>query len=119
MQWSGPMPHPDDLDAYERILPGAADRILTMAEKQTAHRQRLEEIAVTGNEDRARRGQRYGLIIGLGGLGASVGMVALGEPQAAIVIGGATLVSLVGAFLFGSHGQRRERAQRWRQATGA
>ena len=30
---SGPLPHPEFFQAYELTLPGAADRILTMAEK--------------------------------------------------------------------------------------
>ena len=35
--YSGPLPTPNDFDAFERALPGAADRILTMAEnRQTA-----------------------------------------------------------------------------------
>jgi len=31
--FSGPLPHPKHLQAYENICPGAADRILSMAEK--------------------------------------------------------------------------------------
>lgn len=30
--WVGPLPPPNALEAYEKILPGAADRILAMAE---------------------------------------------------------------------------------------
>ncbi len=32
--FSGPLPRPDDFARYDEIVPGAADRILTMAEKQ-------------------------------------------------------------------------------------
>lgn len=32
-EFSGPMPPPSILSGYEKILPGAADRILSMAEK--------------------------------------------------------------------------------------
>lgn len=42
-EFSGPMPPPSILSGYEKILPGAADRILSMAEKQSAHRQKMEE----------------------------------------------------------------------------
>ena len=34
---SGPLPSPHVLAGYETILPGAADRILSMAEKEQAH----------------------------------------------------------------------------------
>ena len=37
-QWSGPLPAPDHLQQYEIIVPGAGDRILSMAEKEQNHR---------------------------------------------------------------------------------
>ncbi|MFQ7172706.1 MAG: DUF2335 domain-containing protein [Thomasclavelia ramosa] len=46
VSYSGPIPHPSDFEQYERVLPGAADRILTMAENQSAHRQTLEKAAI-------------------------------------------------------------------------
>lgn len=36
--FSGPIPPPNLLERYEAITPGAADRILTMAENQSKHR---------------------------------------------------------------------------------
>ncbi len=42
----GPIPHPDLLKGYEEILPGAADRILTMAENEEAHRHEIENKCV-------------------------------------------------------------------------
>jgi uncharacterized membrane protein len=47
--YQGPLPRPDDFEAYNRVLPGAADRILRMAEKQAAHRQDLENRALRGD----------------------------------------------------------------------
>ena len=37
--FQGPIPPPNVLEAYERLVPGAAERILKMAENQAAHRQ--------------------------------------------------------------------------------
>lgn len=34
--WQGPYPPPDAIERYERVLPGAFDRILTMAERVQA-----------------------------------------------------------------------------------
>ena len=39
---SGPLPPPEMLAQYEEILPGAAERILSMAERQAEHRQKME-----------------------------------------------------------------------------
>ena len=41
-QYSGPLPKAEDLAKYEALLPGAADRIFVMAEKQLSHRHDLE-----------------------------------------------------------------------------
>ena len=43
------MPRPEDFERYNRVLPGAADRILRMAEKQAAHRQDLESRVLKGD----------------------------------------------------------------------
>jgi uncharacterized membrane protein len=47
--YQGPLPRPEDFAAYERVLPGAADRILKMAENQAMHRQGLERRALSGD----------------------------------------------------------------------
>ena len=41
-EFSGPIPPPNIIRGYEEVLPGAADRIIAMAEKQSAHRQAME-----------------------------------------------------------------------------
>ena len=40
-QFSGPIPPPDALAQYNNIVPGAAERILKMAENQAAARIRI------------------------------------------------------------------------------
>jgi len=42
-QFSGTIPPPDALEKYDRTLPGAAERILKMAENEAAARQRNDE----------------------------------------------------------------------------
>jgi len=41
--YSGPLPHPAVLKQFEEFIPGSAERILKLFEKQTAHRQALEK----------------------------------------------------------------------------
>jgi uncharacterized membrane protein len=41
--FQGPLPPPAMLQAYENIVPGAAARILAMAETQASHRRELEK----------------------------------------------------------------------------
>ncbi len=42
--WSGPLPPPSIMEGYERILPGAVERIMTMAESESQHRHRMDEL---------------------------------------------------------------------------
>ena len=69
--WRAPLPPPDALEHYERILPGAADRVLRMAERQldirearesTVHMAMQGEVEVQktlaeGDRDALKRGQ--------------------------------------------------------------
>src|SRR2546423_387229 len=54
--FSGPIPPPDLIAAYDKILPGSADRIFRMAEAQAQHRQTLENRVILGDAARADRG---------------------------------------------------------------
>lgn len=52
--WEGPLPPPAALAAYERTLPGAADRVLSLAERSLSLRQSREDtvrVAVQGQAD--------------------------------------------------------------------
>lgn len=42
-RYSGPLPHPKILSGYEQILPGTADRIVAMAEREQEHRHNMQE----------------------------------------------------------------------------
>ena len=56
---SGPLPPPEMLDQYEQILPGAAERLFTMVERQEEHRQALER--EESEADRALDGEKLRL----------------------------------------------------------
>ena len=43
---SGPIPSPQILQQYNNIVPGAAERIIRMAEKQSDHRMALENAGI-------------------------------------------------------------------------
>jgi len=71
-EYSGPLPPARQLELYEQLLPGAADRIVHQWELQTDHRRDLEQRVVQNNIEASRRGQWFSLIItlvafGLGG----------------------------------------------------
>lgn len=47
--FSGPLPPPAALEGYESTQPGAADRIIAMAEMQAKHRQEQEAKIIASN----------------------------------------------------------------------
>ncbi len=108
----GPLPDAAELAEYNKIIPNGADRILKMAERQSAHRIQIESLVIGSQQKQATRGQYFGLIIGLTGLslGAYVGIC--GFPWLGASLGGATLVSLVVAFLKGKSDQSKNLAEK-------
>lgn len=63
--YSGPLPKPEYLAQYDNIVPGAADRILTMVESQQTHRMGLEQKYLESDIAITKRGQVFGLIIAI------------------------------------------------------
>lgn len=62
---SGPLPPPQDLAAYDAALPGSAERIVQMAERQQAHRHVIELTDLTEGVQYAKRGQMMAFSLAL------------------------------------------------------
>ncbi len=100
-QFSGPLPHPDVLNRYDQIVPGAAERILIMAEEDAKHQRGIEKAALQSASSEARRGQIFGLIIGVFAFSTCIVALSLGSKKTAIAIGSTTVVGLVTVFVTG------------------
>lgn len=61
--FSGPIPPPEILLGYEQACPGAANRIIRMAENQSGHRQKLETKVVSSNISNEKTGMYYAYIL--------------------------------------------------------
>lgn len=99
--FEGPMPPPAILQGYEAIVPGAAERILAMAEADTKHQHAIEFAALAAAEGEVKRGQWFGFGIGAMALICSIVALLLGSPTVAAIIGGSTVVGLVSVFIIG------------------
>lgn len=94
-QWSGPLPPPAALEQFERSSPGAADRILSMAEREEKHRHEQERKMLSSDTSARSRGQFMAFLIAvviiLGGMwlihdGKSIeGLIAVLTPLAVLV----------------------------------
>jgi len=113
-QFSGPLPPPQILQRYDEILPGAAERILAMAERQGRHRQDLESRSLESQardlqaaRREARLGQIFALLIALAGIAAGTFIIwsvpGVGGVISGSVLGGAPVAAIVIAFIHGRH----------------
>jgi len=110
--YSGPLPTPQDFGKYDEILPGAAERILTMAENQSKHRQKIEVKIVKSNITNEKIGLIFGLIVALSMFSAVVLCAYLKQPIPATIIGTGGIVGLVTAFIKGSKAIRSEKKEK-------
>ncbi len=106
--YSGPLPPPEWLRQYEEVLPGIADRMMTLVESEVsnqhdaaAHHRRMQEEAVSAGITMAKRGQVVAALLGLSFLVAAVVLALTGNALLGGVIGLADLVGIVVSFTLG------------------
>jgi uncharacterized membrane protein len=101
-QYQGPIPPPAYLEAYERTVPGAADRILTMAEKsldlQKEQNDYFYDLAKSDRENEKimlnlfSRGQTISSVIAMSGI-ALAAFGAYSQQSPAIFVGLLTTIT--------------------------
>ena len=109
--YSGPLPPAGELQAYEQVAPGAAERIITMAEEEAKHRRKQEEKMIASDCGDSRLGLWLGFIIGMAALGLSGFISYIASPTTGGLLAGTLIVSLVGVFVYGSRQQKQEPKQ--------
>jgi len=109
-QFAGPLPHPEILQGYENIVPGAAERLLAMVEQQATHRQEMERIVVEGGSRRSWYGLVLGFTLAVLFLVVSTALIVRGHQWAGAVLGSVDLVALVTVFVVGRTEGRQELA---------
>jgi uncharacterized membrane protein len=107
--FSGPLPPPQILREFDEVIPGAAERIVKMAEKQQDHRIRLESRVITSDIIRSWAGLILGACLGIVIVGCGSYLVHEGHDTAGATIITGTLVSLVTAFMSVTKSRRQER----------
>jgi uncharacterized membrane protein len=101
---SGPLPPPDDFIIYESALPGSAERILAMAEKEQSHRHEIDrQISRSDVREHRRigRGQLFGLLVVICCCLVAAFAIYHQQPVVASVVMGTTIVALAGVFAAG------------------
>lgn len=91
----GPLPPPDVLRGYNDILPGAADRIIRMAEREGDHRRLYEQRELRRRSREATIGQFLGFGLALALIGGAVYSASIGYPWVATAMASVPLIGEV------------------------
>lgn len=97
--FSGPLPSPEMLKEYNKILPDSAERIFRMAEKAQDHYEATERKLIELEIKKVPKGQNFAFIIAITGIIGAVICAFLGQVTIGSIIGGATLISVVPYFI--------------------
>lgn len=98
--YAGPLPPSQELDSYNRVVPGLADTIVTEWRTETAHRRRLEQAGQSGAIKAHRRGQYIGLLIVLFVVGCGTYLTNQGRSTVGIAMILGPLAGVAGVVAF-------------------
>jgi uncharacterized membrane protein len=106
--FQGPLPPPSMLAKYDELLPGSANRIFAMAEKQATHRQALENKVVQASASNEKTGTVLGFSLSLVVIVGGFILIWSGKDFEGLVAALAPLAILAGVFVYGKNNQRKE-----------
>jgi uncharacterized membrane protein len=92
------LPSPQAIEAYERRIENAGERLLRLVENESAHRHALERTIVSSDVFRANLGLIAGILMAVGVSSASLAAIFQGKQIGGIVGIGATAALIGGAF---------------------
>ena len=102
---SGPLPQPETLSGYEAIVPGAAERILSMAEIHLGHRHDQESANLRADIKLQARGQLMAFLVALVALLGGMGLVAFDKSVAGLATTFTAVAGIIGLLV----------SSRWRE----
>lgn len=105
---SGPLPPPDQLHAYETAMPGLAERIVRLTEREQEHRHEIIAIAVRRNARLKDRGQVLGMVALALTLAFCTYLAAIGATQTAGAVAIGLVAAVVGIFVIGKRAEAAE-----------
>jgi len=94
-----PLPLASEVAGYENLLPGSADRILNLVEKQAAHRQELEKAEIISDTKNSFYALVFAFVFAMSVLISAVVLILFGHSEAAAIVGVGGIGTVVGAFL--------------------
>jgi uncharacterized membrane protein len=100
-RFSGPIAHPQHLREYEQICPGAADRIISMAERNLDHAQRMQDKSLDGEIADIRAGRWFGFAALMALIIGAIACGLMGQKEIALALLTTGALGTIGAFIKG------------------
>ena len=97
--WIGPLPRPDVLELYERIVPGSGTRIIAMAESETTEKARTDRLLAQGEVDSTRFGVAVAAVLGSVCVVAAIGFFIVHNIPAGSIMLSIPVLTLIRAFI--------------------
>jgi uncharacterized membrane protein len=113
----GPLPPPSILRGYDEIVPGAAERIITMAEKEQAHRHFWEQRALSGERWYSLVGMLAGWTVAIALAVGAVVAAAYDQPAVGIALAAASATGMVWKLVQGRSDNPEQQTEPPKQAT--
>jgi uncharacterized membrane protein len=110
--YAGILPRPDDLERFEVLHPGTTDRYLGMAERQSAHRQRMERTFLHYNGVSQIFGVLFAGIALIGGIAGGIYLLANGKNLEGFSTMIVAIGSAVGVYRWGQKSQAAEKERK-------
>lgn len=118
MSLSGPLPPPQILERYDKVLPGGAERIAGWVEKQSGHRQSMELTKLLGDLANEKRGQWFAFLITLSTVASGVYLISQDKDATGLALILTELAAIAGLFIYGRESQRGERERMRKELIG-
>lgn len=85
---------------------------MAMAERQSAHREELEKMVISGNVSSQKRGSIFAFIICLVAIVGGFTLIIMGHSAYGLAAIISSLATLAGVFVYAKHQQRKERQEK-------
>ncbi len=109
--FQGPLPHPAILKGYEEVLPGSAERIIKLSERQQQHRMDMERVRLYADIWIERLGLGAGFVLAIILAVGGIWLASEGKETTGLAVLAANIAVVVGAFFY-AHRRHSKRYQR-------
>lgn len=104
---SSPVPPAELLEGYNAAIPNGAERLFSLVEAQSAHRQKIETVIVDAQAKRSDRGQIFAFLLALFFGGIAIYFAKIDQPWLAGTALTTTIGSILATFVLGQKNQER------------